>query len=138
MRLTGLSRFAILVAAGFALNAAVDSPSAVLARFATALSQGEAHDAMSAVDKTSPDYYRIESAVGALAAQTDILCAIEIVEDKTPTLDTDWYLTLKPRGEGGETVRRRTRVTVAMRQVAGKWRIVSISPLTVLNPITVR
>jgi hypothetical protein len=137
MRLTGLSRFAItLLLPLFAV--AADSPHLALARLATALSQNDAPAALEQFDRSMPNYGEVETAVQALAAQAEVLCAIEIVQQKEAVLDTDWYLQLKPRGEGNQTVRRRSRVSVTVREINGKWRITALSPLSILAPISVR
>jgi hypothetical protein len=139
MRLTGHSRFAVtFLLSAVAVVAAADTPYLALARLATALSQNDGPAALAEFDHSMPDYGAVESAIQALTAQTDVLCAIEIVEQKDSVADTDWYLQLKPRGEGGEAVRRRSRVSVTLREIRGKWRIVALTPLSILAPITVR
>jgi len=141
MRLTGPKRFApaLLLTAALVLGAAEDSPHAALARVASALSQNEPQEALAVFDKSGADFGAIEAAIGALTAQAEILCAIEIVEEKTTgsdkVLDTDWFLQLKPSGQGGEATRRRERVSITMRLVRGKWRIVTMKPLSILGPI---
>ena len=53
-------------------------------------------------------------------------------------LDTDWYLQIKSRAAGGPTERRRERVSVTMRVIAGRWRIVALSSTAMLAPLQIQ
>jgi len=136
---TGLLLFLTVTLA--ALGAG-DQPASALARLASALSQNDAPAAMAVFDRSTPGYSDIESSVVALTRQTDVLCAIEVVEEKESgqdhILDTDWYLQLKSQADGGQTERRRERVSVTLRQSRGQWRIVALQPQKVFAPISIR
>jgi hypothetical protein len=110
-----------------------------LAKLASSLSQNDAAGALEVFDSGMDAYGTIEANVGALAAQTDILCAIDVVEDKDDNgiqlLDVDWFMQLKSRADGGPTERRRQRVRLQMKQIRGKWKIISILPIGILDPI---
>lgn len=110
---------------------------ALLAALAGALSSGDPVSAMAVFDRGMADYQTIESNIGALTAQDDVLCSIDIVEEKDGTLDTDWYLELKSKSDNAQSERRRERVRIEAKQVGGKWKIVSMKPLSVLDPVTV-
>lgn len=138
VRLAGL-----FLAAALAFGLAEDTFYAALARLASALSRNDAPAVLAVFDRTMQDYGAVEASLQALTSQTDVLCAIEVVEEKVSAgpervLDTDWYMQMKPRGEGGESVRRRERVTVTLRQQKGTWVITRISPVSVLAPINIR
>jgi ketosteroid isomerase-like protein len=113
-----------------------------LGQLASALSQGDSVSALEVFDPKMADYAKLETAIGALTAQAEILCAIELVEEKeagdTLTVDTDWYLQLKSRSEGGTTERRRERVTLRFKKLHNKWRITGFMPMSILAPVTVR
>jgi hypothetical protein len=113
-----------------------------LGQLASALSQGDSVAALEVFDPKMADYGSVETAIVALAAQADILCAIELVEEKedgdTLTADTDWYLQLKSRSEGGTTERRRERATLRFKKFHNKWRITGFTPMSILAPVTVR
>ena len=125
---TGLLFFVALAALG-----AGDQPASALARFASALSQNDAPAALAVFDREMKGYGEIEGSIVALTSQTDVLCAIEVLEEHESgadrLLDTDWYLQLKSQAPGGQTERRRERVSVTLRQVRGQWRIVALSPV---------
>jgi hypothetical protein len=124
-----------------------------IADLAASLSRNDAVGAMEAFDRDAKDYGAIEQAIGALAAQTDVLCAIDPIADKPAgdkpvgdkpaddpsrkerDIEVDWYFQLKSQTTAGPTERRRERVHLLMRSVRGKWKIFSISPITILDPI---
>ncbi len=85
------------------------------------------------------DFGAIEANVEALAAQTDVSCAIEIVTDDESNgvhkLDLDWFMEIETQDDNPQVERRRERVQVEMRQIKGRWKITAMSPLTILEPI---
>lgn len=141
MRATGLKAGLLLIFLTLLATGAGDTPASALARFASALSQNDAPAAIAVFDSSAPGYAGLESGIQALTRQAEVLCAIEVLEEKESgadrVLDTDWYLQLKSQTDGGPTERRRERVTVTFRQSKGKWRIMAISPASVLSPITI-
>ena len=132
----------LLCVAGVALAQTEDTPwLPVIAKLASALSQNDGTAAMEAFDSHMKDYGTIESNIDALVAQTDVLCAIDVIQDNaTPaadvrTLDVDWYMTLKSQADAGPTERRRERVEVQIKKIRGKWKITALAPLSILDPI---
>ncbi len=127
-----------------------DTPYTRIAKLAGYISDGETVGALEAFDKNGKRYAVIAEDIQALAAQTEVLCSITVVEDKEAEddasdihhLDLDWFMTLKSRSDGGLVERRRERVAMTMERIAGKngksWRITSLSPETILAPITVK
>src|SRR5690242_13294641 len=65
----------------------------VIAKLASSLSQNDAVGALAAFDSRMKDYGSVESYINALVSQTDVLCAIDVVQDKQSgdarTLDVD-------------------------------------------------
>ena len=143
MPTTGLRwSFILLFAAGVCLAQTEDTPwLPVIAKLASSLSQNDSASAMEAFDSHMKDYGTIESNIDALVAQADVLCAIDVIQDNaTPagdvrTLDVDWYMTLKSQADAGPTERRRERVEVQIKKIRGKWKITSLVPLSILDPI---
>jgi hypothetical protein len=109
-----------------------------IANLATNLNEKDQTDALAAFDSQMKEYGEIDNDIDALITQNDLLCAIDIVSDRETdavhTLDLDWYLDLKSRADGGPAVQRRERVQVMLKQIRGKWKIVSLSPLSILSP----
>jgi hypothetical protein len=133
----------------FALCAAViaappqdDTPFAALARLAGALSSNDAGAAIDIFDRSMKDYGSVTSAVEALVSQSDILCAIDVIEERgegdSRILDLDWYIELKPHREAGPIERRREKITVSMNKVRNRWKISSISSKDILDPLKVQ
>lgn len=128
-----------------------ETPYLRIAKLASFLSDGEAQGALEAFDRNMPRYAAIAEDLQALAAQTEVLCAISVIADREEGddaaavhhLDLDWYMTLKSRGDSALAESRRQRVAVTMQRFAAKsgavvWRITALSPETILAPITVR
>jgi hypothetical protein len=143
MRITGRSvqRGALLLI-GIALLAADETPLASLANLSTALSENDPDSALSYFDSQMKGYSTIDANLDALTAQTDISCAIDIVMDEESKgvhkLDLDWFMELKSRGDDPQLERRRERVQVEMRQIKGRWKIMSMSSLSILDPIHIK
>jgi hypothetical protein len=119
-----------------------ETPFTRLAKLASYLSQNSVPEALACFDSEMKDYARIEANVGAIGAQTDVLCAIDIVQEKGEgddrMLDTDWFVELRSQADGGPVERRRERVQIEMKKFSSGWKIVSIAPVSILDPLRIR
>jgi len=135
MRTIALS-FALLA---LAWGAAPETPYSALARFAADLSQNDGLGAIALFDSSMKGYGDLERNILSLAEQTTILCSIDVIEDTEKdgihTLSVDWYMTLTGLTDTNHTEPRREQVTLEMRQIKGKWKVTSLSPLRILDPI---
>lgn len=144
MRITALrfAALAVIAAGAFSAQAAEKTPLAALASIATALSQNDPDGALEFFDSSMPAYGDIEQKIEALTAQDDISCAIDVVTDTETNgahqLDVDWFMQLKSQGDLAQIERRRERVQVEMRQVKGKWKITSLTPVKIFDPIVIQ
>jgi hypothetical protein len=145
MRITGHSVALAVMAAGvafFPVLAAEQSPFASLADLATALSESDSDTALEYFDTQMKGYGDLERNIEAMTAQTDVSCAIDVVTDVEDNgvhkLDLDWYMQLKPVNDSSQLERRRERVMVEMRLIKGKWKIISLSPASILDPLRIR
>lgn len=135
MRTIALSLAALLLFA--------ETPYTRIAKLASSLSEGDTVGALESFDKKMKDYATIDRDLSALAAQTEVLCAIDIVEDKDKEdadihhLDLDWYMQLKSRTDPGLIERRRQRVAVTLQKAGAAWRITEFAPGQLLAPITI-
>ena len=145
MRITAPSWFAAaaagaLVLAAAQLSGATETPFSVLADLASHLSQGDAVQAAAAFDNGMKGYSELEQNIDSLTKQATVLCAIDIVEDTETQgvhkLDLDWYMQIKSQLDNS-TERRRERVQAEMREIRGHWKIISISPIRILDPVQV-
>jgi hypothetical protein len=124
------------------VRAADETPFSALAKFATAFSENDADGALDIFDSQMKGYGEIEQNIESLTNQADISCAIEVLTDQEKDgvhrLDVDWFLQLKSQTDDALLERRRERVRLEMRQIKGRWKIVSLSPLTILSPLQIR
>jgi len=122
--------------------ASPETPYSTLARFSADLSQGDALGAAAVFDSSMKGYGDLQRNIESLAEQTTILCSIDVIEEKETdgvhTLSVDWYMTLTPMNDTNYTERRREQVALEMRQIKGKWKITSLSPLSILDPIKIQ
>ena len=142
MRVTARNVPLVVLATGALVLAAADqTPFASLAKLATALSESDYDSALEYFDSHMKSYGEIEQKIEALTAQADISCAIDIVTDEesdgTHKLDLDWFMQLKSQIDDSQLERRRERVQVEMRQFKGVWKIVSLSPMKILDPLKI-
>lgn len=147
MRTTGLSLgisgcLVLISLFGLKAHAAEETPFSVLAQLATALSENDVDGALSAFDPAMKDRGEIENRLEALVKQADIACSLDIVaDDETGAihkLDVDWLFELTSQADESRLQRRRERVAIEMRLVKGHWRITSLSPLKILDPLLVQ
>jgi hypothetical protein len=119
-----------------------ETPFTRLAKLATYLSQNSVPEALACFDPKMKNYALIEANIGAIGAQTDVLCAIDVVDEKGEgdhrDLDTDWFVELRSQADGGPVERRRERVQIEMKKFANAWKIVAMSPVSILDPIHIR
>ncbi len=158
MRITALSALLITLLSGAAITQAAPEQEApytrAIAKLASFLSDNEPVGALEAFDKAMPRYGAIAEAIQGLIAQSEILCSIDVVEDKEADkvdadvhhLDLDWYMTLKSRGDESQVQSRRLRVAVTLQRTqvtkGGKttpvWRITSLTPEKIFAPMTLK
>jgi hypothetical protein len=117
-------------------------PQDVIAQLASALGGNDSVNALAVFDSNMPGYSALEDSIGALAAQADIVCAIDVLDEKdegaAKVLEVDWYMDLVSKSPSGPAQRRRERVVLRMILLHGKWRINAISPVNILAPLPVR
>jgi hypothetical protein len=119
-----------------------ETPHTRIVKLAESLSQGDHIGALESFDKKMSGYSEIDSALSALTAQAEVLCAIDIVEDEEGdgihNLDLDWYMQLKSRTDPGLIERRRQRVAVTLQKNGANWRIIKLAPREIFAPIAIR
>ena len=148
----GRRRFAGFFVCGAAFAAALgehvangaeeETPFTRLAKLAMYLSQNSASEALACFDPKMKDYAIIEGNIEAIGAQTDVLCAIDVVEEQGEgderKLDTDWFVELRSQADGGPVERRRERVHIEMKKFSKVWKIVAMAPVSILTPIHIQ
>jgi hypothetical protein len=128
-------------AAGVLLAAAEQTPFDSLAKLASALSENDSDEALEYFDTHMQSFGQIEQKLEALTAQAEINCAIDVVADVETNgvhkLDLDWFMQLKSQIDDSQFERRRERVQVEMRRFKNVWKITSLSPITIFNPLQI-
>lgn len=131
----------LLLAAALSFSAA-ESTLDRLAKLASNLTEGNGQGAASVFDSSLKQFGEIQANLDAITAQSEIVCAIDVVaeleKDGIHTLDTDWVLQLRSKGEHGKLENRRERIQLEMRQVKGKWKITAIDKVQIFAPLQVR
>jgi len=106
------------------------------------LSDNNLPGVLEAFAKTMPGYGNLVANLGALTAQYDVICVIEIQEESGDETrrkaETEWFLQIKSKQDEGPTERRTNTVRIATERIAGKWRITSMQPQSLLVPPQIR
>jgi hypothetical protein len=148
MRITGrngvcrkLAALAAITASVFLAQADQKTPYTEIANLAAALGENNPEGALSYFDSRMDTYDDIAQRIEALTAQDDISCGIEVVtdaeKDGVHKLDLDWFMQLTTQSDAPQIERRRQRVEVVMRQIKGKWKITSLTPIGIFDPIVI-
>lgn len=107
---------------------------------ASALSEGNGMAFLDHVDHSMPDYEKLERSILALAAQNELVAAIDVLEDEgdeqTRAVQVDWLLQIRSREETGTLVRRREIVKCRLARVKKKWKVASLDPVSFFAPPT--
>ena len=109
----------------------------MLGQIASALSQENAAEAMSFIDKKALRYHEIERRFHALTAVWDIASAIEIIDVKGDEVrmefELEWLLERKSREPAGGLDRKKGAVKAVVEKVQTKkgkvWKVISLSPV---------
>jgi hypothetical protein len=111
----------------------------LLSRMASYFSDGNAAGAMTAFSKSMRGYAAIEANVGALAAQADMLCDIELLEEsgdeQARKAEVEWFFEIKSKETNGPTERREKNVKLTFRKEGKNWKIASVDPASILDPL---
>jgi hypothetical protein len=107
---------------------------------AGALSNSDGPRFMDYIDKSAPKYAEIETDVTALTAQNSITASLDVLketgDDEHVEVLVDWFMQINSDDALEHTARRRMRVTIVERMVKKHWKVVSITPLSILDPAT--
>lgn len=105
---------------------------------ASALSEGNGLAFLDRLDHSMPDYDKLQRHILALTEQNEVLAAIDVIKDEgddaARTVEVDWLLQIRSRVETGPLVRRREMVKCRLVRVKKKWKVASLSPITLFAP----
>jgi hypothetical protein len=127
----------------FAAMAWADTHAEVVDLFASmgaALAEDNVPGFLKALDPNMPGYDTLRGQLNALVGAAEVASSIDPLkddgDDAKRSVDLDWYLELRTRENTGPLVRRREIVHCQLQKIKGKWRVTSLAPLTLFNPIT--
>lgn len=106
----------------------------VISALASSLSEGNPAGAMDAFDKSMPGYETLSNNIYALAAQADLSCSIDPVEQNGNEIEVDWFLLIRSKQDEGPTERRQVTVKLTVAKVGKNWKITAIKPPSILDP----
>jgi len=106
-----------------------------LTDFADALQSGNTKIAISLLDPQAKDFSELKRTIEALATLPHTECTIDAshirVEGNQAQAETQWTLRLNPQ-ESGPVVIRSEKVAMQMVRAGDEWKIVVLSPLSIL------
>ena len=136
MRVTALSL--LLVTSGVAF---ADTHADVVDLFASmtaALSEENPAGFLKAFDRGAASLDALKRDVQGLVLTYEVGSSVEVLKDEGDgqkrTVELDWFLELRSRQAGGPTVRRREVIQCELALRDKRWRIVSMTPLTLFRP----
>ena len=110
----------------------------LLASMASGLSEGNSGQFLQAFDQSMKGYAEFAANIRALVDQTDVLSAIELVDDvgdaEHRTVTVDWLLQLADKQDRAVVTRRQQNIKCRLEKQKRKWRIVSLEPLAFFAP----
>ena len=123
--------------------AAADPPTlALLTKLAARMSDNNLPGSIDLFAKTMPGYGDLAANLGALTANYDVSCTIEIRDESGDAThrqaETEWFLQIKSKQQDGPTERRNQVVKITTALIGDKWRITSLEPMSLLAPPQVR
>jgi hypothetical protein len=134
-----LALLTVLLTASAVFGRADDAADAraQLSSVATALSAGNASDAMRAFDKSYPQYETLSNYFGGLANAFQITNEIDVTDERdTPAeikLAVHWALTLQD-SQTNYTENRAADIGVRLIKQRGKWKIAGFNPINIFDP----
>jgi len=113
-----------------------------LGELASALSQGNSEGFLNRIDRSTPDYYKLEQYIDALTTEDEVSCSLDIVkqegDSQAQAIEVDWALQIHPRDFLGSVETRRQTVKIRLERKKKKWKIVALDPITLFAPPSVR
>jgi hypothetical protein len=134
---------ALLLVAACTVVRADDSADArgQVSHVATALSEGNAADALTPIDKSYANYDKLRNYFLGLTGAFQIVNGIEISDEQDDEaqiiLSVHWDLTLTDL-QTNYTENRAADVNIKLTRLKGKWKIVDIEPIDIFNPARTR
>ena len=139
MRVTVLSWAVAFCFTAFAFGDAASDVIDVFASMSAALSNNNLPGFMKSVSTDMKERDELSQNVSALLNQADIASSLEFRandgDDKTRTVDIDWYLEIRGREIDAPVIRRRETVHCKLERGKKGWKVTSLDPLSLFAPV---
>ncbi len=93
---------------------------------------------MKAFDRKLPEYDELNRDIRALLLDSGVASSVDFVKEEGDaakrSVDLDWFMELRSLQPGGPTRTRRDIVHCGLVKQGKRWRIVSISPISIFTP----
>jgi hypothetical protein len=133
-----LRRALLIFGAALAFADTRDELIRLFGAMASALSEDNPAVFLRAIDPSMAGYSRFAESVKALAAQNGLSSSIEIArqegDGRLQNVELDWLLEISGKDQSRVFVRRQATVKCQLERRAGKWRIVSLEPVSFFAP----
>jgi hypothetical protein len=129
----------LTVAALFAVAAGLgaETPRAQVSYVASALTAGNAADAMAPFDRSFAEYEKLRGYFSGLTGAFQLTNQLEVTEEQDSrdeaTLTLEWTLTLTD-AQTGYMINRNATVHARLMPQGGTWKIVEFSPIELFDP----
>lgn len=105
---------------------------------ASALSEGNGLAFLDHIGHSMPDYEKFQQNILALVEQAEVLSAIDLLkeegDDRTRSVEVDWFLQIRSREQSGPLVRRREIIKCRLARAKKKWKVTSLDPAGFFAP----
>ena len=106
----------------------------LLTPLAAALSNGVADDFLRRLPDDSPNLRELSDNIRTLTAQAEVTSSIEVLGISGQNAETDWLMDIRTRATPQRVERRRSKVTVTLRDGA----LYSLEPASAFRPLAMR
>jgi hypothetical protein len=107
-------------------------------KMAAALAEDNAPGFLDAIDPEMPGFEQLKTNVNGMIQQAEIRSIVEKLSDsgdeRTRTVQLDWFLQLKRRGSGDRTEERQQTVKCDVTLQGKRWRVMRIDPIQFFAP----
>jgi hypothetical protein len=105
----------------------------VIATMAAALAEPNEYAFMKPIAKSLEEHDLIERQVRVLVNTNNVTSSISPLanegDDKTRTLEVDWYMEIQSHSPGQSLIQRRENVKLVMMKTGKRWMITALSPV---------
>jgi hypothetical protein len=111
----------------------------LFASMAAGLSEDNAEAFLARIEKTTPEYEKLQVDIPALLSQAELTSSVTILKDEGDdskrVVDLDWFLEIRGKTADGPLVRRREVIHCTVEKRGKAWRAVSLKPLEFFAPL---